>query len=116
MSIDLSPIASAAVTAAAGALTALVGLLIARLPLLVTWLRVSIDGSDATRLRYAIANRGEVAMQAIDGGVSQDRAVEDMVAYVRGNLPRALGRLGTADDTLRIMCEAQLARLMAGRG
>lgn len=114
--MDLSPIANAAVTAAAGVFTALVGLLIARLPLLVTWARVYIDGSDATRLRFAIGNAAEVALEAIAAGAQQDQAVADMVAYCRRNLPKALARLAVPDATLEAMCGAYLARLMAGRG
>jgi hypothetical protein len=113
--MDLSPLTQALVGAAAMAVTTLAGFALARLPLLLTYLRVSIDGSDATRLRYAIANRAEIAMQAIEGGMAQDRAVEDMVSYARDALPRALRRLELSDEALRTMCEAQLARLMAGR-
>lgn len=114
--MDISPIANAAMTAAAGALTALAGLLIARLPLLVTYARVYIDGSDATRLRFAIGNAAQAAMTAIDGGASQDQAVADMVAYCRRAMPSAIGRLGATDATLARMCEGELARVMAGRG
>jgi hypothetical protein len=113
--MTLAPIADAAVTAAAGVFTALVGLLIARLPLLWTWLRVYIDGSDATRLRYAIGNAAQAALTAIDGGTSQDQAVADMVAYCRRAMPKALARLGTTDATLEAMCGGELARVMAGR-
>jgi hypothetical protein len=113
--MDLSPVMQAAVTAAAGAVTALAGLALARLPLLLTALRVWIDGSDATRLRFAVANAAEAAMRAVEGGQAQDRAVDEMMAYCEANLPRALARLGTAPETLRTMCEAALARLMAGR-
>lgn len=113
--MDISPIANAAVTAAAGVFTALVGLLIARLPLLVTWARVYIDGSDATRLRYAIGNAAELAMTAIADGAEQDQAVTDMVAYCRRNLPKALARLGATDATLEAMCSGELARVMVGR-
>lgn len=113
--MNLAPLADAAVTGAAGAIAALVALLIPRIPLLVTWLRVSVEGSDATRLRYAIANAAEVAMRAVEGGQPQDRAVDEMVAYCRANMPRLIARLAVPDTTLLTMCEAALARLMAGR-
>lgn len=113
--MDISPIADAAVTAAASALTALAAIAIAKVPLLVTYARVQIDGSDATRVRYAIANAAQAAMRAIDGGQPQDSAVADMVAYLRSNLPRAIKRLGAPDETLTRMCEGALARLMAER-
>lgn len=116
MSVTLAPIADAAVLAAASAVTALAAMLLRHLPLIWTALRVYMDGNDATRVRYAIANRAQVAMQAIDGGQPQDRAVDEMIDYLRDSLPRALERLGTTNETLRTMCEAELARLMAGRG
>lgn len=115
MTVDLTPLAHAATAAAAGAVTALAGLLMARLPLIWTALRVSIDGSDATRLRFAIANASQTALRAIDGGQPQDRAVDDMVAYVRAAMPRAVARLGAADSTLVTMAEAELARAMVAR-
>ena len=114
--MDLSPVTQAATAAAASALTLLAGALLARLPLLLNALRVYMDGSDATRLRFAIGNPAEVALPAIEGGQPQDRAVDEMVEYCQASLPRALARLGTPPETLRTMCEAALARLMAGRG
>ncbi len=113
--MDTSPIADAAVTAAAGAFAALSALMIARLPLIVTYLRVSIDGSDATRLRFAIGNAAQAAMRAIDDGQSQDNAIVVMVAYAKANLPNAIARLKASDETLIRMCEGELARLMAAR-
>ncbi len=112
----LAPIADAAITAAAGAVTALATAAIPLVPRLWTWLRVSMDGSDATRLRYAISNAAQVAMRAIDGGQPQDRAVDEMVAHCRDSMPRAIARLAIPNTTLLTMCEAELARLMAGRG
>lgn len=113
--MDLSPIADAAMTAAAGVVTALAAVALAKMPLLIAYARASIDGSDATRLRYAIGNAAQAAMRAIDGGQAQDSAVADMVAYLKVNLPKAIGRLGASDETLTTMCEGGLARLMAER-
>ncbi len=114
--MNLAPITDAAVMAAAGAITGLAGLLLAKAPLIITWLRVYIDGSDATRLRYAIGNAAMRAMREIDGGATQDAAVGRMVGHCRDSMPSALARLGTSDETLRTMCEGELARVMAGRG
>ena len=113
--MNIAPIADAAVTAAAGAVAALTAIMLARLPLLITYVRVSIDGSDATRLRYAIGNAAQAAMRAIDGGQPQDRAVDEMVAYLKANMPNAIRRLGSPDETLARMCEGGLARLMSER-
>jgi hypothetical protein len=113
--LDLTPVTQAAVTAAAGLVGALATALLAMLPRLWTMARVYVDGSDATRLRFAVANAAEVALRAVEGGQPQDRAVDDMVGYCQASLPRALARLGTTPETLRTMCEAALARLMAGR-
>lgn len=113
--MNIAPIADAAMTAAAGAVTALSAIMISKLPLLVTYARVQIDGSDATRLRYAIGNAAVTAMAAIEGGEAQEQAVKAMVAYLKANLPKAIGRLGASDETLTTMCEGGLARLMAGR-
>lgn len=113
--VDLSPIAQAAVTAAAGLVGALATALMAMLPRVWTMARVYMDGSDATRLRFAIANAAEIALRAVEGGQPQDRAVDEMVAYCQASLPRALARLDTPTETLRTMCEAALARLMAER-
>jgi len=113
--MDISPIADAAMTAAAGAVTALAAVALAKMPLLITYARVQIDGSDATRLRYAIGNAAQAALRAIDDGQPQDSAVADMVAYLKVNLPNAIKRLGAPDETLARMCEGGLARLMAER-
>lgn len=113
MSVDLSPIASAAVTAAAGVVGTLAAAAIPLLPRLWVWLRVSVEGSDATRLRYAIDNAAQGALRAIRDGQPQDRAVDEMVAYAQANLPRAIARLQVPRETLQTMCEAALARLMA---
>lgn len=113
--MDLSPVTQAAVTAAAGMVGALATALLAMLPRLWTAARVYMDGSDATRLRFAIGNAAEIALRAIEGGQPQDRAVDEMVAYCQASLPRAIARLGASPETLRTMCEAALARLMAGR-
>jgi hypothetical protein len=114
--MDLSPVMQAAVTAAAGAVTALAGLALARLPLLLTALRVWITGADATLLRHAIDNAAEGALVAVQGGQPTERAIADMVGYVRGNLPQALARLKVPPETIETMCAAALARLVAGRG
>ncbi|MBR0653063.1 hypothetical protein GXW78_25630 [Roseomonas terrae] len=114
--MDLSPIASAAVTAAAGLVGALATAGLALLPRLWTLMRVYMDGSDATRLRYAIANASVRALREIDEGSTQDSAIARMVQHCRDSMPQALARLGTPDATLQTMCEAELARLMAGRG
>lgn len=114
--MDLSPIADAAVTAAAGAVTALVAMLIPRLPLLVTWLRVSIDGTDATLLRHAIANAAQGAAQAIAGGQAVEAAIAGMVEYVMASVPGRVKRLGIPRDRLDAMCAAELARVQEGRG
>jgi hypothetical protein len=113
--MDLSPVMQAAVTAAAGAVTALAGLALARLPLLLTALRVWMNGTDATLLRHAIDNAAERALLAVQGGQPTERAIGDMVGYVRANLPAAIGRLKVPPETLETMCAAALARLVAGR-
>ena len=114
--MDLSPIANAAVTAAAGVFTTLVGLLIARLPLLVTWARVRINGADAELLRYAIANAAVNQAQEVDRGLGAELAIGRMAEYVRGAMPQAIKRIGLSPVTLEAMCRAEMARLMAGRG
>lgn len=114
--MDLSPIANAAVTAAAGVFTTLVGLLIARLPLLVTWARVSINGADAELVRHAIANAAVNQAQAVDRGLGIETAIALMAEYVEGAMPQAMNRIGLGPETLEAMCRAEMARLMAGRG
>jgi hypothetical protein len=114
--MDLSPVVQAAVGAAAAAVTALAGLALARLPLLITALRVWIDGADATHVRLAIGTAAERALVAVQGGQPVERAIGDMVGYVRDALPARLARLKLPPERLDAMCGAALARLMAGRG
>lgn len=114
--MDLSPVTQAVMTAAAAAVTALAGMALARLPLLITALRVWMTGADATLLRHAIDNAAERALVAVQDGQPTERAIADMVGYVRANLPQALGRLKVPVETIETMCAAALARLVAGRG
>jgi hypothetical protein len=113
--MDITPIATAAVTAAAGVFTALVGLLIARLPLLLTWARVAINGADAELVRHAIANAAVNQAQAVDGGLPIETAIALMVEYVQGAMPQTVTRLGVSPVTLEAMCRAEMARFLAGR-
>lgn len=114
--VDLSPVAQAAVTAAAGLVGALATALLAMLPRLWTYAAVRISGADVTLLRHAIDNAAERALIAVQDGQPTERAIGDMVGYVRANLPQALGRLKVPAETLETMCAAALARLVAGRG
>ena len=113
--MDLSPIANAAVTAAAAAVAALAGLLIPMLPRLFIWLKVSINGADNTLLRAAIANAAQRAVQEIDAGTATEVAIGGMADYVRANLPAAIARLKVPLQTLLTMCAAELARVQARR-
>jgi hypothetical protein len=114
--MDLSPLTQAAVGAAAAAVTALAGALLARLPLLITALRVAVNGADATLLRHALDNAAANAGALVNGGQPIERAIGDMVGYVRANLPQALARLKVPPETLAAMARAALARVLAGRG
>lgn len=114
--MDLSPVTQAVLTAAGAAVTTLAGLAIARLPLLITALRVWINGADATLLRHAMDNAAVNAAALVQGGQPMERAIADMVGYVRANLPAALARLKVPAETLDAMASAALARALAGRG
>jgi hypothetical protein len=114
--MDISPLTQALVGAAAAAVTALAGALLARLPLLLTALKVSVNGADATLLRHALDNAAANAAALVQGGHPMERAIADMVGYVRANLPGAIGRLKVPPETLDAMASAALARVLAGRG
>jgi len=114
--MNFSPIADAAMTAAAGAMTALAAAAIPLIPPLWTWLRVSIDGTDATLVRHAIANAAQGAVQAIAGGQPVERAIAGMVDYVLDSVPGRVKRLGIPRERLDAMCAAELARVQAGQG
>lgn len=112
--VDLSPLTSAAVGAAALAVTTLASLLVARLPLLLRYLEVQINGADNTLLRGAIGNAAQRAVQDIAGGMRVEAAIGRMADYAQDNLPAAIARLRVPRDTLLTMCGAELARVQAG--
>lgn len=114
--MDLSPIANAAVTAAATAVTALAALALPMLPRLARWLLVTINGADVTLIRQAIDNAAETALQEIRKGQGVESAITNMMVYVEGNLPKTVRRVGVSPATLETMCRAALARLLAERG
>jgi hypothetical protein len=111
--MDLSPVAHALVSAAALAVTTLAGLAIPLLPRAFVALRVWVNGADAELLRHALANAATNAVPAVRGGQPMHRAVDEIVAYVEANLPRALARLKVPPETLHLMAQAALARALA---
>lgn len=110
--MNLSPLTDALLGAAAASVTLLASLLVPLLPRLFVWLRVRINGADAELVRRAIENAATNALAPVHGGQPMQRAIDDMVAYVRASLPGALGRLRVSDETLDAMCRAALARAL----
>ena len=68
---------------------------------------MSIDGTDATLLRHAIANAAQGAVQAIAGGQAVEAAIGGMVDYVLDSVPGRVKRLGIPRDRLDAMCAAE---------
>ncbi len=85
--MDISPIAQAAVTVAAGLVGTLATAALAMLPRLWMMMRVSMDGSDATRLGFAIRNAAMAGLHRIEGGQPQDDAITEMVGHCRRSAP-----------------------------
>lgn len=114
--MDISVVTNALLGVAATAVAALAGALVAVVPKLWRYLAVQVTGADVLLLRNAMGTQAQISAGRVFGQTAtEEAAVEEIIAYARRNLPKALARLKVSDETIHDMARAALARAVLAR-